>query len=106
MTTIEKTEPVHLTEDATHFVESLPEDLRPYTLARTFPRIVNKMAELWRRPAQMDVLFDELLVDTRGGRQGFPLTVLFEITALKDHYQTAVFPRQLEAGSWDPRNRV
>ncbi len=106
MTTIEETEPVHLNEAASGFMEGLPDDLRPYTLARSFPRIVNKMAELWRRPAQLDAYFDELLVDERGGRQGFPLTVLFEITALKDHYQTAVFPRQVEAGSWDPRNRV
>lgn len=99
-------EPVVLTAAARAMMAALPDDVRPRELAEQFPRIVNKMAEIWKRPVLMDRLFDDLLVDRRGGRQGFPLGVLFEITTLKDHYQTVLYPRSAEAGTWDPRNRI
>ena len=98
--------PETLTPAAEALLRSVPADCQPRVLAEKFPRILNRMAEIWRRPSLMDAYFDELLVDTRGGRQGFPLDVLFDITSLKEHYQRDVFPRHLEKGEWDPRNRV
>jgi len=71
---------------------SLPELEKPKKLAEAFPRIVNRMAALWKTPADMNRCFEELLTDTRGGRQGFPLGVLMELTSLKDYYQTKVAP--------------
>jgi hypothetical protein len=73
-------------------LDSLDSVLRPKELAASFPRIVNQMARLWRRPREMDKYFDGLLVDTRGNRHGFPLKVLMELTTLKEHYQTTAFP--------------
>jgi hypothetical protein len=87
-------------------VQSLPPELRPNATSRGFPHVVNRMAEIWRRPLQMDRYFDSLLVDERGGRKGFPLSVLFEITTLKDYYQTQLYPRTAEKGTWDPRSRL
>jgi hypothetical protein len=54
-------------------LDSLYSPLRPHRLAAGFPRIVNHMAEHWRRPREMDKYLDGLLVDTRGTRHGFPI---------------------------------
>jgi hypothetical protein len=82
-------------------IAAIDEAVRPRQLAAAFPRIVNRMAGLWRSPRQMDRYFDDLLTDTRGTRQGFPLGILMELTALKDHYQTKVFPPTQRSGVWD-----
>jgi|SRR5690349_7085045 len=69
------------------------DDIAPiHNLADRFPRIVNKLAQLWKRPYHADRYFDSLLHDTRGGRAGFPLPVLSEISSLYEHYRTNVFP--------------
>jgi hypothetical protein len=80
---------------------SIEESTRPKQLASAFPRIVNRMAGLWKSPRQMDLYFDDLLTDTRGSRQGFPLAILMELTSLKDYYQTRVFPPTQRTGVWD-----
>jgi len=73
----------------------------PVKLAAAFPRIVNRMAKLWKIPREMDRYFEDLLTDTRGNREGFPLGILMELTALKDYYQSRVFPVQKRAqDSW------
>jgi len=69
---------------------SIEESARPVELARAFPRIVNRMAALWKSKQEMDRYFEDLLTDTRGNRQGFPLGILMELTSLKDYYQTKV----------------
>ncbi|HEY6240184.1 MAG TPA: hypothetical protein VIW78_05040 [Burkholderiales bacterium] len=78
---------------------SLDESVRPKVVAAVFPRIVNRMARLWKLPREMDPYFENLLTDTRGTRKGFPLNILMELTALKDYYQAKVFPMQRDA--WD-----
>jgi len=75
------------------------ESVRPKVLAAVFPRIVNRVAKLWKMPREMDRYFDELLTDTRGTRKGFPLNILMELTTLKDYYQAKVFPTRHDA--WD-----
>jgi hypothetical protein len=79
---------------------SIEETVRPKQLAAAFPRIVNRMASLWRSPRQMDLYFEDLLTDTRGSRQGFALGILMELTTLKDHYQTKVFPPTQRGDMW------
>jgi|SRR5882672_7987119 len=81
------------------WLASIDESARPKELAVLFPRIVNRMAKLWKTPLQMDRCFEDLLTDHRGNRQGFPLAVLMELSTLKDHYQTKVFPAR--RGVWD-----
>lgn len=58
--------------------------LYPYELEKRFPRILNKVVELWDSP-QLEAYFNELLIDTRNGhttRQGFPVPVATEIFRL------------------------
>jgi hypothetical protein len=79
---------------------SFEESVRPTQLAAAFPRIVNRMAGLWKSPRQMDRYFEDLLTDTRGGRQGFPLGILMELTTLKDYYLT-VYPPTSRGDVWN-----
>jgi hypothetical protein len=90
-----------LTIEGHALLASLEETVRPKQLAAAFPRIVNRMAGLWKSPRQMDRYFEDLLTDTRGTRQGFPLGILMELTTLKEHYQTKVFPPTQRGGVWD-----
>jgi hypothetical protein len=84
---------LELNPDAHAFLASLDPQVRPNELAAKFPRIVNRIAQLWRYPAQMDKYFDDLLViERRDPRKGFPLQILMELSALKEHYHTKTFP--------------
>lgn len=56
-------------------------DKYPYLLEQRYTRILNRIAELWLTP-QLDHYFEELLVDRRGGRQGFAAEVMSELMAL------------------------
>lgn len=88
---------VELSAAGRALLASIEESSRPKALAAGFPRIVNRMAKTWRLPREMDCYFQDLLTDTRGRRQGFPLNILMELTTLKDHYQTKVFPTRRDA---------
>jgi hypothetical protein len=66
-------------------------------VADRFPRVLNRIAEIWKRPLMADRYFEELLHDTRGSRAGFPLCVLAEISELKGYHSTYVYPRTMDA---------
>lgn len=79
-------------EDATiEWLLDLPEHVRPLRLARKFPRIANKLSREWKRPVNCDRIFDELMIDYRGTRQGFPFEVAKEITELRAYFSEEVF---------------
>lgn len=90
-------EDLELSAAARSLLDSIEEPARPKALAASFPRIVNRMATLWKTPRLMDRYFEELLTDDRGNRKGFPLAILTELTTLKDYYQSKVFPVQRDA---------
>ena len=73
-----------LSAETVTFLSSLNQSVRPYQLAVRFPRIVNTLARLWQQPGQLDRYLDDLLIDTRGNRQGFPLRILTELVALRE----------------------
>ena len=70
------------------WMASLPFEFQPRAIAEVFPRIANAMAALWTRPDALTSYFDELLVDKRRGRQGFPTDVVGELHALRAYYAT------------------
>jgi hypothetical protein len=85
-------QPRNALETATiQWMAGLPYEMRPRELSRQFPRIANRLCELWKRPAQCDPYFKELLVDNRGARKGFPMAVAMELSTLADHYAT-IYP--------------
>jgi len=92
-------EDLELSAEARALLASTEEAARPKEVPALFPRIVNRMAKLWKTPRQMDRYFEDLLTDARGNRKGFPLGVLMELCTLKDYYQGKVFPARRDV--WD-----
>lgn len=84
--------PAHLADDAIAWISTLPQHLRPSETASRFPRIANTLAARWKSPAQCRPYFEDLLLDQRGNRQGFPVRVALELAALKNHYDSVVYP--------------
>jgi hypothetical protein len=85
-----------LTGDAIRLMCRLEGKIALSETADRFPRVLNRIAALWKKPVDADRYFDELLHDSRGGRQGFPLPVLSEINALRDFYVTRVYPKRVD----------
>jgi len=83
---LRKAKPTHVLLPRTaRWIAALPPEVRPVEAARAFPRIANALALLWSTPDELTVYLDELLVDRRGGRQGFPLRVLSEFDILREY---------------------
>jgi hypothetical protein len=80
------TAPETLGEATQAWLAELPEGVRPKQLALRYPRLANRLCDAWATPAKCDRLLDELMIDRRGGRKGFPLPVANELATLRDHY--------------------
>jgi len=76
---------VALNREAISLIERLPAEVRPLKLPEEYPRICNQIAELWTDQAQATPFFDDLLIDNRGDRNGFSLSIIMEISKLKEH---------------------
>ena len=81
------------------WLAELPVEFRPKETAARFPHIANMLSTRWMTPIACREYFEELLLDARGDRQGFPSTVVRELAALKDYYESVVFPTVQTA--WD-----
>src|SRR5215467_566209 len=65
------------------WVAGLPRDVQPLALSNAFPRIANMLARLWPSPGAFRDYMEELLVDRRRGRKGFPVEVLTDLHRLR-----------------------
>lgn len=72
-----------LSDAAQKWSRRLPEAIRPDELCTRYPRIANRLAQLWRDPGLTEHCLDELLSPRRTGRQGFPQPVADELLALQ-----------------------
>jgi hypothetical protein len=88
-----------LSSDAVRLLALLNPKLRMPRLPVAFPHIVNRLASVWLRPSEFERYIDELLLDTRGNRLGFPLEIVAELTALREHYQTKLHPKKSDPWS-------
>jgi hypothetical protein len=84
---------LELSEEAKQLLESLDLNVRPVETAKRFPRIVNHIAALWKKPSMLDSYFVELMLDQRGDRTGFTSPFAGEIAALQEYYSTVVYPK-------------
>jgi hypothetical protein len=91
--------PAVLALAAVRWLDELPDQIRPDRTAARFPHIVNTLCTRWLTPQACLAYFDELLLDSRGDRKGFPPLVARELALLKDYYESAVFPTHQTA--WD-----
>ena len=69
-----------------HWMNSLPPDYRPQSLAIRFPRIANLIAASWDNPKECSEYLYSLLHDQRGGRKGFPPEVQKDIADLRVYF--------------------
>ena len=69
-----------------YWMATLPFEFRPASIADAFPRIANALASMWARPDAFASYMNDLLVDKRGGRSGFPIRVLRELHALRAYH--------------------
>lgn len=67
------------------WMAQLPRDIQTPELAHVHPRIVNKLARLWRSALQVDACLHELIVDKRGTRLGFTTAIRDELLELRSH---------------------
>jgi hypothetical protein len=66
--------------------DTLPRRLQPFSLCKLYPRVANQIAASWMDMKASSVYFDQLLVDRRRGRRGFPLDVLNDLCFLRDYH--------------------
>lgn len=82
-----KGEPVNVPLPRTvAWAASLPASVRPTELLKKYARVANLLASTWDDREATFRYLDELLVDHRGSRQGFPPLVAAELARLKAHY--------------------
>jgi len=91
--------PEVLVADTIKWLASLPPDVRPTALPTQFVRIANALSRIWSDHRRCLEYLEDLLIDRRGGRQGFPFEVALEIAGLKDYYETTIHPTAQTA--WD-----
>jgi hypothetical protein len=82
---------------AVGWLHALPAEVRPHQAPIRFPRILNRLARYWDSPSMTEQIFDDLLVDRRVGRKGFPRDVLVEIHRLHDYYRSLHPPKERDA---------
>jgi len=75
-----------LADETNAWMAELPESARPKQLALRYARLANRLCKAWSEPAKFDRLLDDLLIDRRGTRKGFPLQVATELATLRDHF--------------------
>jgi hypothetical protein len=76
---------VSLDSFAFAWMAHLPREVRPLELGRLYPRIVNDLTQLWTNGSQIDDYLDQLLLDKRASRNGFPKAVRDELLVLRSH---------------------
>jgi hypothetical protein len=82
-----KSEPANgLLKPTFAWASTLPVEAQPRSLMYKFPRIANLLAAMWPDPTSFRRYMDDLLVDKRGNRQGFPVDVLKELFELRAYY--------------------
>src|SRR5438067_358155 len=68
------------------WIAGLPREVRPLALLQQFPRIANMLAQSWHDPAAFREYMFDLLIDRRGGRQGFEQDVRSELLRLRAYF--------------------
>jgi hypothetical protein len=84
---------------ANELIGKLPSDLSLINLYADFPHVLDKIAMAWGDHVTFYALMDDLLIDKRGGRTGFPFKAAIELSRLAEHYEQYVSKRP--KSKWD-----
>jgi hypothetical protein len=75
-----------LRERTFKWLATLPAEVRPMATAREYPRIANRIGELWGSCEYSRLYMQGLLKDRRSGRKGFPALIRKELQTLQTYY--------------------
>ena len=75
-----------LQERTFKWLATLPAEIRPMATARQYPRIANRIGELWGNCEYSRLYMQGLLKDRRTGRRGFPAEIKAELAVLQTYY--------------------
>ena len=89
-----------MNEQLNRYLADAP-DLYPHQLEERFPRVLNNIISAWQSPEAAVAVFDDLLIDRRGGRQGFPPEVAREIFRLSVAYEKLRAKPSVTADVWE-----
>jgi len=93
---------VFLLPNTQKWLDALPSGVQPHALCKFYPRVANLIALMCTDKRALRVYFDELLVDRRRCRKGFPRDVFNDLRVLRDYY--GVFsPNTIDARNREPR---
>jgi hypothetical protein len=84
--------------DVQQILAQLPPSLSLGRSCSRFPQAVEKLLKHWRNPAEFRLALDGMVMDSRGGRQGFPFDVVSEFSALREYYDQYVSP--IKTSGW------
>lgn len=65
------------------WADTLPPKVKPLAVMERYPRLANLLAANWQDPLAAGGCLRDLVIDTRGGRQGFPPDVLEDLVILR-----------------------
>lgn len=74
-------------------------DAPPLVLLSEFPRIAERLAGLWGQ-REIEACFQDLMIDGRGDRSGFPPEVLMEILNLRSFHRGLFPPPARTVNTW------
>ena len=75
-----------LQERTFKWLATLPAMVRPMAAARRYPRIVNRIGDLWGHCEHSRLNLQGLLNDRRSDRSGFPAEIRLELETLQQYY--------------------
>jgi hypothetical protein len=85
-----------LTDAAVRLMNTLARKCPLKQVSARFPRVLNRLAAMWGQPHLVERCFQELLIDSRGKRAGFPLEVLTELQALRNCNAQRIVPARVD----------
>ena len=80
-------------------------DLYPKNLEQQFLRVLNRIVDLWQSP-EIDAYFTDLLIDSRGNRQGFPPEIVSELFILSQFSSSLRSREQQLNSAYNPWEEV
>ena len=84
--------PEAVSQRAMQVLATLPSAFQMHETRRFYPHVLNHIADAWHDPEFLFHVVRNLLIDQRGGRAGFPFSVLAEVTNLREYYFSVVRP--------------
>ena len=82
-----------LSNGTRRWLGGLPAKMRPNELCTQYPRVANRLALCWGDPMLTECLFDDLMINRRGKRKGFPPAVGGELLRLREF---STYQRKIE----------